>query len=125
MAPDSPPETVEQPAAGAPTTPLGPAQEPPAADWASEAVGKVEDLVSVVRDKAVTPVTSAARYVALAFVALAVGGLATALFAIFALRVLDTEVPAFHGRVWASYLVLGGIFAGLAVLFTRMRRPRK
>jgi len=46
----------------------------------------------------------------------------TVLLAVGVIRVLDTEV--FHRRVWASYLVVGGIFSLTGLLFSRMRNRR-
>jgi hypothetical protein len=39
-----------------------------------------------------------------------------------ALRILDDYL--FHQRVWASYLVIGGIFSVLGMFLSRMRHPR-
>ena len=76
------------------------------ADWTTDAVDTLENVVSVVRDKTVVPAQKASRAVVFGllvafFVIVAVLMLAIALF-----RVLVIIV----GDVWLAYLILGGIF---------------
>ncbi len=108
-------------AAGSDSTPMGAGH---GRDWPSQAAGKVEEAVSLVRDRAVRPITKGVRYLIFAVLAGAVALLLLVLLAVFALRVLDTEVPVFRTRVWASYLVLAGIFWVAGLLLTRMRHRR-
>jgi hypothetical protein len=91
-------------------------------DWAAQITAKVEELVALVRDKTLTPVVKIVRFIILGLIALFIGGLTAVLFAVGVLRVLDTEV--FHRRVWASYLVVGGIFSLVGLLLSRMRKRR-
>jgi len=91
-------------------------------DWASLATAKVEEVVSLIRDRTVTPVLRAVRFAIFGLLALFIGVLLAVLLATGAVRVLDNYL--FHRRVWASYLVIGGIFSGLGLFFSRMRRPR-
>lgn len=93
-------------------------------DLAGKLTGKVEDVVSLIRDRAIKPVATAVRFLIFGLVALAVGGLLAVLFAIFSIRVLDNEVPPFHHRVWASYLIVGGIFWLGGVFISRKRHSR-
>jgi hypothetical protein len=93
-------------------------------DWAGQITGKVEDVVSIIRDRTVRPVEQAVRYVVFGLLAIVVGLLVVTLVAILALRVLTNEVPVFTHRVWASYLVLAGIFWALGLLLLKLRRPR-
>ncbi|MHB1988477.1 MAG: hypothetical protein ACYCSF_10910 [Acidimicrobiales bacterium] len=94
-------------------------------DWAAHLTQKVEVAVSMVRDKTVRPVAKAVRYLIFGLVAGSVGVLIAVMSAVFALRVLDTEVPIFRTRVWASYLIVGGIFLAMGLLLSRKRHPRK
>jgi hypothetical protein len=76
------------------------------ADWTTDAVDTLEQLVGTVRDKTVVPAQRASRAVVFGvlvgfFVLVAVVMLAVALF-----RVLVVLV----GDVWLAYLILGGIF---------------
>lgn len=103
--------------------PAGPAGD--GNDLAAKATAKVDEVVSVVRDKTVRPVSQAVRYLIFGLLALAVLGLLGVLFALFGLRVLDNEVPVFTHRVWASYLVLAGIFWLAGAFLSRKRHPRK
>ncbi|MFZ0172260.1 MAG: hypothetical protein WAL04_11315 [Acidimicrobiales bacterium] len=91
-------------------------------DWASVATAKVEEVVSLIRDRTVTPVLRAVRYVIFGLLAVFIATLLAVLLATGAVRVLDNYL--FHRRVWASYLVVGGIFSGLGLFFSRMRHPR-
>jgi ABC-type Co2+ transport system permease subunit len=95
------------------------------ADWATQVTGRVEKVVSVIRDRTVRPVESAVRYLVFGLLASVVGLVVLVLFCIVALRVLDNEVPVFHTRIWASYLVLSGIFWVAGLLLTRARRARR
>jgi ABC-type anion transport system duplicated permease subunit len=94
-------------------------------DIAARATAKVEQVVSLVRDKTVNPVSRGVQYLILGLLSLAVLALVAVLFAIFALRVLDNEIPPFTHRIWASYLVLAGIFWLAGAFLSRRRRPHK
>jgi hypothetical protein len=93
-------------------------------DWAGQLTHKVEEVVALVRDKTVTPVAKAVKYLIFGVLALFVGAAAAVLFAVFAIRVLDSEVPVFRTRVWASYLVVAGIFWLAGMLLSRRRHSR-
>jgi low temperature requirement protein LtrA len=93
-------------------------------DWPEQATRKVEDVVSLIRDKTVRPISQVVRYFVFGLLAGAVGTVMAVLFAIFAIRVLDTEVPVFRTRVWASYLVVAGIFWLGGLLLSRKRHSR-
>lgn len=93
-------------------------------DWPVQATRKVEDLVSIIRDKTVRPVSQTVRYLLFGLLAIFVSVVMAVLFAIFAIRVLDTEVPVFRTRVWASYLVVAGIFWLGGLLLSRKRHSR-
>jgi hypothetical protein len=76
------------------------------ADWTTDAVDTLENVVAAVRDKTVVPAQKATKAVVFGllvafFVLTAVLMLAIALF-----RVLVVVT----GAVWAAYLILGGIF---------------
>lgn len=99
----------------------GPAAKAPSGDdWAAHLTSRVEDAVSLVRDRTLGPVRTGVRFAILGLIAAAIGTFVAVLFAVGIIRVLDTEV--FHRRVWASYLVVGGIFCAAGLLLTRVRR---
>ena len=92
------------------------------ADWTTDAVDTLENVVAAVRDKTVVPAQKATRAVVFGllvafFVLTAVLMLAIALF-----RVL----VVLTGEVWVAYLILGGIFvlAGAFVLDTALTADR-
>ncbi|MGH9304329.1 MAG: phage holin family protein [Acidimicrobiales bacterium] len=91
-------------------------------DWASQATRHVESVVSLVRDRTVAPATKFVKYALLAVLGAFVAALVLVLVAVGFIRLLDTEV--FHRRVWASYLIAGGIFFVAGVLLSRVRRRR-
>jgi len=91
-------------------------------DWAKVLTEKVEAVVSLIRDRTVTPVFKAVRFIIFGLIALAIGTVLAVVFGVLAVRVLDDYL--FHSRVWASYLVLAGIFAALGLFFSWRRHPR-
>ncbi len=91
-------------------------------DWATALTGKVEDGVSVLRDRTVEPVARAVRYIIFGLMSLIIAGLLGVLFAVVLVRVLDDY--AFHRRVWVSYLIVAGIFGAIGLLLARLRHPR-
>ncbi len=95
---------------------------PSGSDWAAVATTKVEEVVSLVRDRTVTPVLRVVQYAVFALLALSVGALLAVLVATGLVRILDNYL--FHRRVWASYLVIGGIFSVAGLFLMRVRRPR-
>jgi hypothetical protein len=90
------------------------------ADWTTDAVDTLENVVAAVRDKTVIPAQKATKAVVFGllvafFVLTAVFMLAIALF-----RVL----VVLTGEVWASYLILGGIFVLVGAFVWTLRSPR-
>ena len=92
------------------------------ADWTTDAVDTLENVVASVRAKVVVPAENTTKAVVFGllvafFVLTAVIMLAIALF-----RVL----VVLTGEVWAAYLILGGIFvlAGVFVWTLRASRNR-
>ncbi len=73
----------------------------------------VESLVTLVRDRAVRPLTLATRAVVFGIIIFAATTVTVTLVSIALIRLLT--VYAFDGRVWLSDLVVGAIFvaAGL------------
>ncbi len=100
-----------------------PTDNPPSAaapgdDWAAKAVAIVETVVELIRDKSVRPLLFAAR---VAIFALLGGAAVTVLVIVGAaglVRLLDNLV--FSGRVWATDLTLGGIFALAGAFLMRL-----
>ncbi len=93
-------------------------------DWAAQLTQKIEEIVGLVRDRTVRPVESAVRYVIVGIAAFVIVIVALVLFAIVVIRVLDNEVPFLQDRVWATYLIVAGIFWIAGLLLSRMRHPR-
>lgn len=85
--------------------------------WTSQAADAIEKTVSTVRDRTVEPANKAAK--ALVYGVFAVCCVITALLllTIVTFRALNYAIP-----VWASWMVLGGIFI-IVGLFLWSRRP--
>jgi drug/metabolite transporter (DMT)-like permease len=90
------------------------------ADWTTDAVDNLENIVTLVRDKTVVPAQKATKAV--------VFGLVVAFFVVTALLMLAIALfrvlVVLTGEVWASYLILGGIFVIAGALVWTLRSPR-
>ncbi len=90
------------------------------ADWTTDAVDNLENIVTLVRDKTVVPAQKATKAV--------VFGLVVAFFVVTALLMLAIALfrvlVVLTGEVWASYLILGGIFVIAGALVWTLRTPR-
>lgn len=100
----------------APTGPLA------SAEWPARAADLVEAVVTGVHDKVVRPLLIAARAVVFGILVAAMLIVLSVLAAVAVVRLLD--VYAFHSRVWASDLVVGGIFTLLGLVLWSLRRQR-
>lgn len=92
------------------------------ADWTTDAVNTLEQLVGTVRDKTVVPAQRATRAVVYGLLVAFFVGIAVIMLGIALFRVLVVLV----GDVWLAYLILGGIFviAGTFVWTLRFSRPK-
>jgi prepilin signal peptidase PulO-like enzyme (type II secretory pathway) len=91
-------------------------------DWTVTVADRIDSTVGIVRDKAVAPITSIARWIVYGLVVAAVGTMALVLFVVAAIRAMDEWIPQ---EVWLPYLILGAIFtlAGLFLLRMANKRP--
>ena len=86
-------------------------------DWTVQAADTIERVVVGIREKTSVPLTTVVRVVVFGLLA-AVMGLVIGVFgAIVVVRMLTAY--AFRGEVWASYLVVGGIFVLPGVFLLR------
>ena len=74
----------------------------------------VETLVTLLRDKAVRPLTLATRAIVFGIIIFAASVVTITLLSIALIRLLT--VYAFDGRVWLSDLVVGGVFVIVGVV---------
>lgn len=91
----------------------------PSAEWPAKVADAVEGVVGAVRSKAVRPLQSVARAIVFGVVVAVMGSVLAVLVAVGTVRVLN--VYLFGSHEWASYLVVGGIFA-LAGMFVSSRK---
>ena len=117
---------MEDAVTAAPSAPPGPAGGPAGplagAEWPARAADLVEAVVTGVHDKVVRPLLVAARAVVFGILVAAMLVVLSVLAAIAAVRLLD--VYLFHSRVWASDLVVGGIFTLIGAVLWSLRRRR-
>lgn len=96
--------------------------------WAGNLADAIVRNVGLVRDKTTKPVVTIARAVVFGIIG-AVGGLTVALLALIALVrgvVSILEWPFTHPTaVWATYLVLGGIFCLVGTLLMAKRQSKE
>ena len=92
-------------------------------DWAVRTADTIERLVGSVHDKAVAPVTSAARWIVYGLVAAAVGMAAVVLLAIGIVRVVIAYVPPHEAYAAEGYA--GGIFFLLGLFLWSKRASRR
>jgi len=94
----------------------------PKDDWAAQLTDKVGELVELVRDHTVRPVEKLVRTAIFGALAFSVVIFVLIALVIGVIRLLNNEV--FDQRVWASYLLMGGIFVVMGTLISRMRHSR-
>ncbi len=100
------------PAPAAPTN--GASVLPP--EWATKAADSVELAVALVNDRAVRPIVIGARAVVFGMLIVALAVAVLVWVSVAGIRFMD--VYFWPGEVWASYLLLGGLFtAGGMVLW--------
>ena len=87
-------------------------------DWTTQAADAVEQAVVAVRDRTVLPAQRAARVVVYGLLTMFFGFTAFLLLALLGFRVLNIVLP-----VWASWLVLGGIFVIIGGFCWMRRTP--
>ncbi len=97
--------------------------EPPTRDdWAAQLTEKVGQVVELIRDHTVRPVQKVVRAAIFGLLAASVAVFVIIALIIGLVRLLDSEV--FDQRVWATYLLIGGIFVVAGTLIGRMRQSR-
>jgi hypothetical protein len=89
------------------------------AEWTTEAVDTLENVVAAVRDKTVVPAQKATKAVVFGLLVAFFVGTAVVMLAIALFRVL----VVITGEVWASYLILGGIFVVAGAFCWTQRSP--
>jgi CHASE2 domain-containing sensor protein len=94
----------------------------PRDDWAAQLTDKVGQVVELIRDRTVKPVQKFVSAAIFGLLAISVVIFVIVAFVIGVVRLLNNEV--FDQRVWASYLLIGGIFVVAGTLISRMRHSR-
>ena len=91
-------------------------------DWPAQIADTAARLVEQVRDKTTRPAITAARAVVFGLVALSIGVVAVFLLLIGTIRMVNGYLP---GKVWTTYLLLGGIFTVAGALLFRSANPAR
>jgi di/tricarboxylate transporter len=76
-------------------------------DWTTEAAGRIEEAVGLVRDKAVVPAQNATKAVVYGLLAALFVIPAVILLSIGIFRMVDVYLP---GGTWGTWFLFGGIF---------------
>jgi hypothetical protein len=92
------------------------------AEWPRRAADTVDLVVDTIHDRALRPIFLVARAVVFGLLIATVGVALIVLLSVALVRLLDVYV--FPGKVWASYLLVGGVFtlAGLTAWIFGSRR---
>ncbi|MEO5838163.1 MAG: hypothetical protein ABIQ73_20505 [Acidimicrobiales bacterium] len=89
-------------------------------DWPAQIADTAVRVIEQIRDKTTRPAITVARGIVFGLVALSIGTVAFFLLLIGTIRLVNGYLP---GKVWTTYLLLGGIFTlGGAFLFSK-RKP--
>ncbi len=89
-------------------------------DWAAQVADTIDSVVGTVRDKTTVPAETVARALVYGILIAVMGVAALFLLTTGVVRLLDNWL-----RVWAIYLILGGVFTALGMLLWAFRRPRR
>lgn len=92
-------------------------------DWARHATAWVERVVEAIRHRSVRPVLLVVQILVVGILVALVGIFVAVASAIGIVRLLTAD--AFGGRVWASDLVVGGIFAAAGTFLLARSRARR
>jgi len=90
-----------------------------AAGMSVQAADMVDDLVANVHDRFIRPVVLGARAVVFGLLIAVLATTVLVLVSVSLVRLLT--IYAFDGRVWASYLLLGGLFTAAGLILWAKR----
>jgi hypothetical protein len=93
-------------------------------DWTVQTADTIDRVVTTIRSKTSDPLVGIARWVVFGLIALIVVTMALVLLAIGSVRALIVYLPFGDHRVWAAYLIVGGIFVLAGLLLFRKSGPR-
>jgi hypothetical protein len=88
-------------------------------DWTDQVADQIEHAVVTVRDKTVVPAERLVAFIVAGMFIVFLVGAVGLLAALGVFRLVDVYLP---GEVWATWLLFGGVFAGLGVLLLSMRK---
>ena len=88
-------------------------------DWAAQVADTVDNVVTAIRDKTAVPAETVARAFIYGILIAVMAGASILLVTTAAVRLLDNWL-----RIWAVYLIIGGVFTVAGTLCWAFRRPR-
>jgi len=97
------------------------ASEPREPDLVDKLLGFLDHVLDVVHDKVLRPIILAARVAAYGLIIALVALVFVVVLVVGFVRLLD--IYAFQGRVWISYLAVGGLSLLAGLIIWRRRRP--
>jgi hypothetical protein len=100
-----------------------PAQELLDRDWAGDILSHVDKIVDGVQDKAVVPLVTIARAIVFGIIIAVMVCASAVLLSLTIVRAMDNYVS--NGRVWISYLIVGGLFLVVGLLLWALRKTKE
>ena len=97
------------------------AREPRDPDLVDKLLGFIDHWLDVVHDRVLRPIILAARVAAYGLIIALVALVFVVVLVVGFVRLLD--IYAFQGRVWISYLAVGGLSFLAGLIIWRRRRP--
>ena len=97
------------------------ASEPRDPDLVDKLLGFIDHWLDVVHDRVLRPIILAARVAAYGLIIVLVALVFVVVLVVGFIRLLD--IYAFQGRVWISYLAVGGLSFIAGLIIWRRRRP--
>ncbi len=97
------------------------ASEPRDPDLVDKLLGFIDHWLDVVHDRVLRPIILAARVAAYGLIIALAALVFVVVLVVGFVRLLD--IYAFHGRVWISYLAVGGLSFIAGLVIWRRRRP--
>ena len=85
-------------------------------DWVTQVLDRLDGLIDLVRSRTTSPLAFVARVLVYGLLVAVMGTAAIVLVVVMLVHVADTWIPE---EVWLTYLILGGVFTLLGLLFWR------
>ncbi len=96
-------------------------EQPKDGDWVSQAVGYLESAVNLVRDRAVSPIIAAVRWIVFGILA---GIVVVAVMILVAITIVRLLFLLPGHRAWLAHLITSLLFLGAGAIAMRRRHTK-